>query len=138
MKTLTKLALATSIVTTAFVSSIASAAITDFSSEAGKAVIYVYQDESNAQPEGISLELNDEFLGVLNKDTFVKMVVEPGEHTLLSRSENLPELAINAEADMVYYIRKDISLGKHEQSSSLEVVESDIAQQAITNAEQIN
>lgn len=138
MKYLKKIAFAATVMATAISTQIASAAPTDFSSQAGKAVIFVYQDEVNAQPQGIALEFDNQFQGVMMKDSYVKMVVDPGEYTLLSRSENLPVLSINADADAVYYVRKDVGLGKHEQTSSLEIVEEAVAKAAINNADQIN
>ena len=114
------------------------AAGSSVANEAGKAVIYVYQDEYSIEKLGISLEIDSEFVGSLRENTFVKKVVEPGEYTLLSRSENLPELTITANANEVYYVRKDIEMGKYEERTSLDVVDAATAQKAISMSNQIN
>ena len=144
MKKLKNMVAATTIFAAAVTAQFAMAATTisasapSFASEAGKAVIYVYQDEYSIEKLGISLEIDSEFLGSMHENTFIKKVVEPGEYTLLSRSENLPQLTIKANANEVYYVRKDIEMGKYEERSSLDIVDAMTAQQAISMSRQLN
>lgn len=109
-----------------------------FAATANQATIFVYRDQGTAATESTYLELNGEYLGHTYGHTFVKEVIEPGTYTLLSRTDNMPALQIQAEPNAVYYVRQKISKGPTQVHSDLYMVDETKAQTAIRNSRMVN
>lgn len=103
-----------------------------------KAVIYVFRDSGLISSEFAELEINDQYLGHTTGDTFVKHIVEPGQHTLTSRAENVAKLEIDAEPNSIYFVRQGIYKGEFTARTELSVVDDEAGKLAVKQARMLN
>lgn len=104
----------------------------------GKAVIYVYRDEPFYADSKIALEINGEYQGHTVGDTYVKKVVNPGEVSILSRSENVAQLQLEVEANQHYFIRKHVNSGHYVERAYLNVVDDAVGIEALQKISALN
>jgi len=77
----------------------------------GKAIIYVFRNEEYSAPFKIGMSLDGNNMGSTIANTYFRWSVEPGQHILVSHSQNDAPLVLNTEAGKVYYVWQDVSMG---------------------------
>jgi Protein of unknown function (DUF2846) len=89
----------------------------------GKAVVYLFRNETYSAPWPIRVSLDGQDMGQSGADTYFRWTVEPGEHLILSHTENVASLILNAEAGRVYYVWQDVEMGFFQPRSRLTPVD---------------
>lgn len=97
----------------------------------GKAVIYVFRNEEYSAPFKIGLSLDGKSMGSTDADTYMRWSVEPGQHIIVSHSENDAPLVLETEAGKVYYVWQDVSMGFFRPRSDLRRVDRSTAEIAL-------
>src|SRR5215510_4358273 len=64
----------------------------------GKAVIYVFRNEEYSAPFKIGMSLDGKDMGSTRANTYFRWSVEPGQHILVSHSQNNAPLVLDTEA----------------------------------------
>ena len=90
---------------------------------ADKAVIFLFRNEAPSAPWALRVTLDGKEMGNTSAQTYFRWTVEPGEHTIISYSENAPGLLINAEPGHVYYVWQEVNTGFFQPRTELHLVD---------------
>ena len=99
----------------------------------GKAVIYVFRNETYSAPWPVRLTLDGKNMGSTDANTYFRWSVEPGQHIIATHAENDEGLVLETEAGKVYYVWQEISMGFFQPRSSLKQVDRITAEVALRN-----
>jgi hypothetical protein len=97
----------------------------------GKAVIYVFRNETYSAPWPVRLTLDGKNMGSTDANTYFRWSVEPGQHIIATHAENDEGLVLETEAGKVYYVWQEISMGYFQPRSSLRQVDRSTADVAL-------
>jgi hypothetical protein len=106
-----------------------------------KANIYVYRNESMGAAVKMPVALNGKLVGDTASKTYMRLEVPPGNHTLVSKTENDSVLAVNAEAGKNYFVWQEVKMGMFTARSSLQLVDESTGKSAVQECkliEQLN
>lgn len=127
-----KLLLAAAILTTAVISGCATVPMANadldtqakqFTTVPGKAKIYIYRNESMGAAVKMPVLLNGMSVGDTVAKSYILREVEPGEQTIISKTENDAELTIQAEAGTNYYVWQEVKMGAFAARSKLHLMD---------------
>jgi hypothetical protein len=96
-----------------------------------KAVIYLIRNEPFSAPWPIQVTLDGKDMGETGAETYFRWTVEPGEHMIVSHTENAAGLLINAEPGRIYYVWQDVRMGLFQPRSNLKLVDRTTAEIAL-------
>lgn len=94
-----------------------------FATQPGKANIYVYRHETMGAAVKMPVALNGKLVGDTAAKTYLLLDVEPGNHTLVSKTENDAVLNVAAEAGKNYYVWQEVKMGLWSARSALHLVD---------------
>jgi uncharacterized protein DUF2846 len=98
---------------------------------ADKAVIFLFRNEAPSAPWALRVTLDGKEMGDTSAQTYFRWTVEPGEHMIVSYSENAPGLLINAEPGHVYYVWQEVNTGFFQPRTELHLVDRMTAETAL-------
>jgi hypothetical protein len=90
---------------------------------ADKAVIFLFRNEAPSAPWALRVTLDGKEMGDTSAMTYFRWTVEPGEHTIVSYSENAPGLLIKAEPGHIYYVWQEVNTGFFRPRTELHLVD---------------
>ncbi len=96
-----------------------------------KANIYVYRNESMGAAVKMPVALNGKLIGDTASKTYLKLEVSPGEHTLMSKTENDAILRVNTEAGKNYFVWQEVKMGMFAARSALKLVDDTTGKAAV-------
>ena len=99
------------------------AAAKTFVAKKDKANIYVYRNETMGAAVKMPVALNGKLVGDTASKTYMKLEVPPGEHTLVSKTENDSILRVNAVAGKNYFVWQEVKMGMFAARSALQLVD---------------
>jgi PBP1b-binding outer membrane lipoprotein LpoB len=88
-----------------------------------KANIYVYRNEVFGAAIKLPVLLNGRAVGDTASKTFMLLEVDPGSHTVVSKSENDAVLKVDAAAGRNYFIWQEVKMGMLQAGSMLHLVD---------------
>jgi hypothetical protein len=94
-----------------------------FKPKADKAALYVYRNESMGAAIKMTVVLDGKVLGDTAAKTYLYTDVEPGNHRLVSKTENDSTLDFTAVAGKIYYVWQEVKMGLFAARSSLQLVD---------------
>jgi len=94
-----------------------------FATTPNKANIYIYRNESMGAAIKMPLLIDGRSVGDTAANTFVLQAVEPGKHSVVSKTENDPSLDVNAEAGKNYFVWQEVKMGAFAARSALHPVD---------------
>jgi hypothetical protein len=97
----------------------------------GKAVVYIFRNEEYSTPWPIGLTLDGKDATSTSANTYVRWVLEPGQHIIASHAENDVGLVLQAEAGRVYYVWHDVTMGYFRPRANLRLVDRTTAEVAM-------
>ena len=80
-----------------------------FSPVPGKAVVYVVRDRPDFSDEGGSIMLDDRLVGTTYPGTYLRLVVEPGRHTLRGFAGDAGRFTLDVPPDGVYFVQQSVT-----------------------------
>lgn len=83
----------------------------EFKPSPGKANLYVFRDESYGGAVKMSVLLDSRILGDTVMHTFLFTQVEPGRHTLVSKTENDAVLQVDAQPGQNVFVWQEVKMG---------------------------
>ena len=137
---LKKLIFATAIVASAMLSGCASVPMASpeldnqakqFTTVPDKAKIYIYRDENMGAAVKMPVLLNGMSVGDTVAKSYILREVEPGEHTIVSKTENDAELKLTAAAGKNYYVWQEVKMGAFSARSKLHLVDDAKGQESV-------
>jgi hypothetical protein len=96
-----------------------------------KAVIYVFRNEPDSAPWPIRVTLDGKDMGESRANTYFRWTVDPGEHMILSYTENVAGLLINTEPGRIYYVWQETKMGFFQPRSELKRMDRTTAEIAL-------
>ncbi|EHR40496.1 DUF2846 domain-containing protein [Alishewanella jeotgali] len=93
-----------------------------FTTVPNKAKIYIYRNENMGAAVKMPLLLNGMSVGDTVAKSYVLREVEPGEHTIVSKTENDAELTLIAEPGVNYFVWQEVKMGAFSARSKLHLV----------------
>jgi hypothetical protein len=103
----------------------------DFIPVANMSTIYVYRNENFGAAIKMPLLIDDKFIGDTAANTYLRKVIEPGRHTLVSKTENDAELQIDAEPGRIYYVWQEVKMGMFTAGSKLHLVDEAVGKKGV-------
>jgi PBP1b-binding outer membrane lipoprotein LpoB len=88
-----------------------------------KANIYVYRNEVFGAAIKLPVLLNGRAVGDTASKTFLLLEVDPGSHTLVSKSENDAALKVDAVSGRNYFVWQEVKMGLLQPGSLLHLVD---------------
>ena len=88
-----------------------------------KANIYVYRNEVMGSALKMPVALNGRMVGDTASKTFLLLEVDPGSHTIVSKTENDAVLKVDAVAGRNYFVWQEVKMGMMVARSSLHLVD---------------
>jgi len=94
-----------------------------FTTQPGKANIYIYRNETMGAALKMSVAVDGKMVGDTVSKTFILLSVDPGKHTLLSKTENDSTLDVMAERGKNYFVWQEVKMGVWSARSKLQLVD---------------
>jgi len=94
-----------------------------FAVKPGKANIYVFRNESMGAALKMTLVLDGKLVGSTAAKTYVLLEVAPGNHTLISKTENDSTLTVSTVAGRNYFVWQEVKMGAFSARSALQLVD---------------
>lgn len=102
-----------------------------FTTVSDKAKIYIYRNENMGAAVKMPVLLNGMSVGDTVAKSYILREVEPGEHTILSKTENDAELKLTAQAGSNYYVWQEVKMGAFSARSKLHLVDEAEGQKSV-------
>lgn len=99
---------------------------------AGKSNIYIYRNESFGGAIKMPVVIDDKIAGDTAAKTFILKTVEPGKHTIISKTENDAMLEISTDSDKNYYVWQEVKMGVWSARSKLHLVDEVTGQKGVS------
>jgi len=107
------------------------AAAKKFTVPPGKSRIYLYRNETFGGAITIAVALDGKLMASTGPMTYFVWDVDPGQHTILSKSENDATLTLNTVAGQPYFVWQEIKLGVLTPRSLLHKVDIQTGEKAV-------
>ena len=88
-----------------------------------KANIYVYRNEQMGAAIKMPVLLNGRAVGDTGAKTFMLLEVDPGSHTIVSKTENDATVKVDATAGRNYFVWQEVKMGLMQARSQLHLVD---------------
>ena len=94
-----------------------------FQVKPGKANIYVFRNENFGAALKMPVALNGRLVGDTAAKTYLLLEVDPGRHTVVSKTENDSTVEVNAVAGQNYFLWQEVKMGLMSARSNLQLVD---------------
>lgn len=108
-----------------------------FAVKAEKANIYVYRNETFGAAVKMPVALNGKLVGDTASKTYMMLEVAPGQHTVVSKTENDAAVAVNAVAGKNYFVWQEVKMGLFAPRSNLHLVDEETGKAAVQECKRI-
>ncbi len=88
-----------------------------------KATVYIFRNQSFASELNIPIVVDGVYVANLRPMSFIVMDLEPGVHSIVSRTAKPHSVEINTRANTNYFVWQQLSLGLLSPRSTLELVD---------------
>ena len=96
-----------------------------------KATIYIYRDELFGAAIGMNIMLDGVYLGRTAAQTYFRVEVNAGDHTVQSFAENTTEMSLKTETGKIYFVRQEVKMGFLSARSDIYLVENQEGREAV-------
>lgn len=103
----------------------------------GKALIYVYRNETMGAAVKIPVTLNGKVAGDTASKTYFMWTVDPGTHEIGSLSETNQKLSLKCEAGKTYYVWQEMKMGTWSANTKLNQVDEATGRAAVKDCKLI-
>ncbi|SMC29229.1 Protein of unknown function [Andreprevotia lacus DSM 23236] len=110
----------------------------EFKVQPGKANIYVYRNETFGAAVTMPVALDGKLAGKTASKTYFAFEVEPGQHEILSETEDTSKLQLNVEAGANYYVWQEVKMGVLSARSKLQTVDAQTGQKGVQECKLID
>ena len=94
-----------------------------FAVKPGKANIYVYRNETFGAALKMPVALDGKLVGDTASKTYLLLQVDPGPHTVVSKTENDSTVTLNTVAGRNYFLWQEVKMGMISGRSNLQEVD---------------
>lgn len=108
-----------------------------FAVKPDKSNIYVYRNESLGAAVKMPIALDGRLVGDTAAKTYLLLEVPPGEHTLVSKTENDSVLPVATVAGKNYFVWQEVKMGMFAARSALKLVDEEAGKKAVAECKLI-
>ena len=108
-----------------------------FKVQQGKANIYIYRNESMGSAVKMPVLVDGKMVGDTVAKTYILTTVNPGKHTILSKTENDSTLDIMAERGKNYFVWQEVKMGAWSARSKLQLVDEATGKKGVADSKLI-
>jgi len=94
-----------------------------FAVKSNKANIYIYRNETFGAAIKMPVALDGKLVGDTAAKTYLLLEVDPGNHTVISKTENDPSLLVIAEPGKNHFVWQEVKMGAFAARSALKLVD---------------
>jgi PBP1b-binding outer membrane lipoprotein LpoB len=94
-----------------------------FAVKPGKSNIYVYRNETMGAALKMPVALDGKLMGDTASKTYLLLEVNPGSHTVVSKTENDSSVTLNTVAGRNYFLWQEVKMGLMTARSNLQQVD---------------
>jgi len=94
-----------------------------YAAKPGKANIYVYRNETMGAAIRMPVALDGRLVGDTASKTYLLLEVNPGSHTVVSKTENDSTVTVDAVAGRNYFLWQEVKMGLMAARSALQEVD---------------
>jgi hypothetical protein len=105
-----------------------------FKPKTEKAGLYVFRNETMGAAIKMTVLLDGKLLGDTASKTYLYTDLEPGNHKLISKTENDSVLDFNAVAGKIYYVWQEVKMGLFAARSNLQIVDEKTGQAGVVES----
>jgi len=113
------------------------AAAKTFAVKPDKANIYVYRNETFGAAIKMPVALDGKLVGDTASKTYMKLEVPPGQHMILSKTENDSTVRVNAVAGNNYFVWQEVKMGMWQARSNLQLVDDKVGKAGVNECKLI-
>lgn len=88
----------------------------------GMSNIYIYRNESLGGAIKMPVLVDEKIAGDTGPETYILITVEPGNHTIISKSENDATLSLTTKENQNYFVWQEVKMGLWTARSKLHLV----------------
>jgi hypothetical protein len=93
--------------------------------------LYVYRNEQLGFAVSMSVLLDGSWLGDTAALTYLHVPISPGDHRVISKTENTSEITFTAEPGKNYFVWQEVKMGMASARSALHLVEEEKGRAAV-------
>jgi len=109
-----------------------------FVTEKGKSNIYVYRNEFYGAAVSMPVALDGKNIGNTGADTYIKVSTEPGNHTLMSKTENDATLSLVTQKNKNYFVWQEVKMGIMSARSKLKLMSEEEGKKGVNECKLIS
>lgn len=98
------------------------AAAKQFAPVPGKALLYIYRNETFGAAVKMNVALDNRPVGQTASKTYFRLVLDPGHHTVDSQ-DGIATLGLDTQAGSVYYVWQEVKMGVWSARSALHLMD---------------
>jgi len=76
-----------------------------------KAIVYILRPTSFGSAIRMNVHCDSTLIGTTNANSYLYLIVDPGNYLIRSKAENKSELPVTVEAGKIYYIEQSVKMG---------------------------
>lgn len=107
------------------------AELKSFKTSPDKARLYVYRNETFGAAIKMTVLLDGKILGDTASKTYLFAEIDPGNHRLISKTENDATLDFTAVSGRIYYVWQEVKMGLFAARSQLQLVDEQTGQAGV-------
>lgn len=112
----------------------ADAAAKKFETTPDKSNLYIYRNESFGGAVRMSVLVDNQLAGDTAAHTYILKSVAPGQHTVISKSENDSSCVVNAEPGHNYFLWQEVKTGIWSARSFLQAVDQETGKAGVSDS----
>ncbi len=97
----------------------------------GKSSIYVYRNEFLGGAVAMEIDLDGSQVAITRANNYVRLIVEPGKHTITSHAENEHSVDVNAEKGKNHFVWQEAKMGIMMARTKLNLVDEEEGRQGV-------
>lgn len=109
-----------------------------FSVDAAKSNIYIYRNETMGAAVKMPVAIDGKMAGDTAAKTYLLQSVEPGEHSIISKTENDATLKLTTAPGKNYFIWQEVKMGMWAARSQLHEVDETTGKNAVSECKLVN
>lgn len=104
----------------------------------GKSNIYVYRNENFGAAVKLNVEMDGKVVGQTAAKTYFALEVEPGKHSITTRSENVSTVDLVTEVGKNYFVWQEVKMGMLSPRSKLQTVDEETGKKGVSECKLID
>ncbi|RDH84857.1 MAG: hypothetical protein DIZ80_05170 [endosymbiont of Galathealinum brachiosum] len=103
-----------------------------------KSNLYIFRSDKEGSSIKMKLDVDGKYVATNIGQTYIKLVVDPGKHVIVSHADNNYRLVLATLKNKNYFIYQDVKVGKVTTRTKLSHVRENVGKQGVINSVMIS